>query len=111
MPIGCTSRSFAPSNLACFCVATTVPITRAICMNRLPEIPMVDDADNPGIDGRFHRIERKARFLAANEEHPLADARACRIDRDERAPHGLALGRQRLKDQEFEAREVLVLAR
>src|SRR4030095_13889688 len=31
---GCTSNNFAPSNLRCFCVETTVPITRAICIGR-----------------------------------------------------------------------------
>src|SRR5215510_10195782 len=30
---GCTSNSFAPSNVGCFCVETTVPITRAICID------------------------------------------------------------------------------
>ena len=30
---GCTSSSFAPSNLRCFCVETTVPTTRAICID------------------------------------------------------------------------------
>ena len=29
---GCTSSSFAPSNFRCFCVETTVPMTRAICI-------------------------------------------------------------------------------
>src|SRR3954466_16118132 len=103
MPIGCTSRSLAPSNLACVCVATTVPMTRAICMNELPQIPMIDDADDAGVDGCFHRAERKARFLAANEKPPLADAGASRVDRDERPPQWLALRRQGLKDQQLEA--------
>ena len=47
---------------------------------------MIDDADDAGVDGSFDRIERKARFLAANEEHLFADAGADRVDRDERAP-------------------------
>ena len=51
---------------------------------------MIDDTDDAGIDGGFDGIERKTRFLAANEEHRLADARAGRIDGDERAPHRLA---------------------
>jgi len=35
---GCTSRSFAPSNVRCFCVETTVPMTLAICILRIYEM-------------------------------------------------------------------------
>ncbi len=53
---------------------------------------MIDDADDAGVDRRFHGVERKARFLAANEEHPLAHAGAGRVDGDERAPGGSPSG-------------------
>ena len=36
---GCTSSSFAPSSLRCFCVETTVPTTWAICIVRLTRDP------------------------------------------------------------------------
>ena len=32
---GCTSSSFAPSSFLFFCVATTVPTTRQICMSAI----------------------------------------------------------------------------
>src|SRR5262245_5837685 len=102
-PIGCTSSSLAPPNLACFCVATTVPTTRASCMGAcagpvlsdrpwarpkgraLRYVYLIDDAHDAGVSGHFGRIEGKRRFLAAHEEHRLADAGADRIHRDERS--------------------------
>ena len=82
---------------------TTVPMTRAICMSSL-DVPVVDDADDAGVDRRLDGIERKARFLAADEEHLFADAGAHGVDRDERPAGRLALGRQRLHDEQLEAR-------
>ena len=77
----------------------------------LSEIPTVDDADDAGVDRRLDRIERKARLFAAHEEHFFADAGADRVDRHERASRGLALGRERLHHQQFDADEILVLPR
>ena len=65
----------------------------------------------PASTGGSAGIERKARFLAADEEHFLADAGADRVDRDERPAGRLALRRQRLDDQQRDAGEVLVLPR
>src|SRR3954462_14031022 len=117
---GWTSSSFAPSNLRCFWVATTVPTTRPICItllggslcapSRSSDIPVIDDADDAGIDGRLGGIERKARFLAADEEHFFANAGAHRVDGDERPSNWLPVGRQWLHDQQRDPGEVLVLA-
>src|SRR6185436_1408129 len=109
--IGCTSRSLAPSNFLCFCVETTVPMTLPICIDPLSEIPVIDDADDARVDGRLDGIERKARFLAAHEEHFFADAGADRIDGDEGPAGGLALRRERLEDQQLQAHEVFVFSR
>src|SRR6185312_11787699 len=73
-------------------------------------MPVIDDADDAGVDGGFDGIKGKARFLAAHEEDFLADARADRIDRDQRAAGGLTLRRQRLNDQELQPRQVFVFA-
>src|SRR5438552_8930902 len=116
---GCTSRSFAPSNLGCFCVDTTVPTTRAICITDLGlsraarssfNVPMVHDADDGRVVGRLHRIERKGRFFPSYEEHFFADAGADGIHRDERLPRTFSLWRQRLHDQQLETRQALLLA-
>src|SRR5947207_6242547 len=116
--IGCTSRSFAPSNFMFFCVDTTVPITRPICIC-LPGLkacttfdrPMIHDADDTGVDRRFDGIKREARFLAADEEDVLADAGADGVHGDQRTSGGLSVGCERLKNQELQPHEILVLAR
>src|SRR6185295_3768775 len=104
---GCTSSSLAPSSLRFFCVATTVPTTRAICTLR--QAPVIDDADDGGVGGRLGGIERKRRFAAADEEDVLADAGADRVERDQRAPRRLARCRQRLQHEQLDAVEVRVL--
>jgi len=71
---------------------------------------MIDDADDPGIDRGFGRVERKAGFLTPHEEHLLANAGADRICRDERPAGRLTLGRQRLDDEELDADQSVVLA-
>src|SRR5439155_10142869 len=73
-------------------------------------VPVINDADDTRIDGWLDRIERKARFLAAHEEHLLADAGADGIDGHQRAPGRLSLWRQRLDHQQSDTRQVLVLA-
>src|SRR5262245_19157121 len=92
---GCTSRSFAPSNFWCFCVDTTVPTTRAICMNFarksreeefLSNVPVIDDPDDARVDRWFDGVKRKARLLASDKKHVLADACAHAVDRNERLP-------------------------
>src|SRR3954469_25289474 len=107
---GCTSISLAPSNFLFFCVDTTVPITLAICiLNSLPEVPVIDDADDAGVDRRFGRVERKARFLAADVEHFFADTGADRVDGDEGAAGRLPLGRERLHQQQLDPGELGIL--
>src|SRR5215210_2294671 len=96
---GCTSSSLAPSNLACFWVDTTVPMTLAICI----EIPMVDNADDARVDRRLNRVEGEAGFPAADEEDFFADSGAHRIDRDQRPARVLTFGSQRLENQQLEA--------
>ena len=71
---------------------------------------MIDDADDAGIDRRLDRMEGKAGFLAAHEEHMLAGSGAHRIDGHDRLAHRLAIGRQGLDDEQLDADEVLVLA-
>jgi hypothetical protein len=71
---------------------------------------MIDDTDDPGIDGRLSGIEREAGFLATHEEHLFAYARADRIRRDEGPASRLMLGRQRLDDEELDADQALVFA-
>ena len=72
---------------------------------------MVDDPDNAGVDRGFDRIEGKARFLATDEKHFLADAGADGIDGDERASGWLALGREGLDDEQLNPGQVLVFSR
>src|SRR5438093_2811465 len=77
----------------------------------LPDVPPIDDADDARVDRRLGWIKRKARFLAADEEHLVADARADRIDSDQRTSDRLSIRRQRLHDEQREAGKRLVLAR
>src|SRR3989442_1912267 len=79
--------------------------------SRFLHVPVIDDADDAGVDRRFGGIERKACFLAAHEEHMLADARTDRIHGDQRPPHRLAIGRERLHDEQRDPRQVAVLSR
>jgi hypothetical protein len=72
---------------------------------------MVDDTDDAGVDRRFRRIEREAGLFAPDEEHFFPDARANRVDRDDRAPCGLSLRVERLDEQQRDPDEVLVLSR
>ena len=74
-------------------------------------IPMIDDADDAGINGRFNWIERKARFPTAHEEHFFADTCANRIDRNKRPAGGFPIGRQWLHHEERDTGKVLVLPR
>src|SRR5207253_9096702 len=80
-------------------------------MRRFVNVIVVHDADDARIGWNFGRVERKARLLAANEEHGLADARANRIHRDERPADVRSVGRDRLQHHQLDAREVVVLAR
>ena len=79
-------------------------------ITRLPDIPSIDDADDAGVDRRLGGMERKARFLAADEEHVLADTSADRIHGDERATSRGAGRGQGLNQQQLHAFEVKVLA-
>src|SRR6266545_1635682 len=74
-----------------------------------PEIPVIDNADDAGIHGRFRGIERKACLFAADEKHFFADAGADRIDGDDRPPRRLTIDGERLDDQQLDAGELLVL--
>src|SRR5688500_9958294 len=107
---GCTNSSFAPSSLRFFCVATSVPVTRARIMTRtLPDVPGVDDADDARVCGYLGRIKRKAGLFAADEEHILADAGTHRIGGHDDASDGFARRRHRLHEQERDAVERRVL--
>src|SRR5471030_218801 len=72
---------------------------------------MIDDADDTRVNRRLGGIEREAGFLPAHEKHFLADARADGVHRDDRAAGRLALGCERLDDEQLDADEVLVLPR
>ncbi len=58
----------------------------------LRHVPVVDDADDAGVDRRLAGQKRKRRFAAAHEEHVFAHARADRVGRDERAAGRLPVG-------------------
>ena len=68
---------------------------------------MIDDADDAGVDRGLGGIERKARFLAAHEEHILADAGADRIrPRRSAGRRAARSARERLHQQQLDAGEV-----
>ncbi len=71
---------------------------------------MIDDADDAGVDGGVSRIEGETRLFAADEKHLLADARANGIHGDERPAGRLAIGRQRLHDEQLDPDEGVVLS-
>src|SRR5207247_11222553 len=75
-----------------------------------PQLPVVDDADDAGVDRWLGGMEWKARLFAADEEHFLADAGTDRVHRDERPPRRLTLRGQRLDDEQLDRGEPLVLA-
>src|SRR5215472_1791343 len=115
---GCTSISFAPSSLRFFCVATTVPTTRQICMSdvrwsmsELFGVHPIDDADNRSVGWRLGRIEGKRGFAAAHEEYALANAGADRVQRDERLPHRITRHGERLQHEQFHTDEIRVFDR
>src|SRR5207344_2717353 len=56
-----------------------------------PKVPMIDDADDAGVDRRFLWKVRKARFLAPHEEDVFAGAGANRIDSDQRLSRRLSI--------------------
>src|SRR6187401_1654272 len=97
-------------NLACFCVATTVPTTRAICI-WLRYVYLVNDADDTRIGWHFGRVEGKRGFLASHEEHRLPDTCTDRIHRNERSADGAAVWSERLKHHQLDAMQRFVLAR
>src|SRR5688572_20000545 len=104
---GCTRSNFAPSNCGRLIVATTVPTTRARIMSVLTgvNLRLVDDADDARVRRHFNRVPREAGFLAANEEHGLADTGADRVDRHQRPAHVRAVRRDRLDEQQLDAVE------
>src|SRR6187431_3176167 len=128
-PTGWTSSSFAPVNALCFCVATTVPITRASCnsVSSPPSsvfgpvragpadppstlhVPMIDDSHDACVRGNLSRMKREARFLPSDEEHCLADASADCIHGDQRATGGVAVRIEGLEHQQLDSAQVLVL--
>ena len=74
-------------------------------------VPVIDDADDAGVGRHLGRVERKARFLAAHEEHRLADAGADGVDRHERPPGRQCRRRRSAAGRAASRREVLVLPR
>src|SRR5262249_2777033 len=73
-------------------------------------MPVIDEADDAGIDSRLDRMEREARLLAAHEKHFLADTGTDGIDGHEGPAHGLTRGRNRLQKQQLETDERFVFA-
>jgi hypothetical protein len=71
---------------------------------------MIDDPDDARIDWWFDGVKRKARLLASDEKHVLADACADAIHRDKRLPCRLTRGGQRLDKEQFDPGEILVFA-
>ena len=69
-------------------------------------MPLIDDADDAGIGGRFGRQEGERRLLAADEEDVLADAGADGVDCDQRAAGRRPIGRHRLQDEQLVAGEI-----
>src|SRR5687768_12747188 len=76
--------------------------------NSSTHIIPIDDAHDPGVGGDFDRMKRKARFLAADEEHRLAHAGPHRIDGDERTADRAAVGGNRLQHEQRHARQVRI---
>src|SRR5262245_46954642 len=117
---GCTSSSFAPSNFPCFWVDTTVPTTRAICMNLarnskdaelLSNVPVIDDSNDARVDGRFDGIKRKACFFASHEKDVLAHSGANAVHSNQRLPRRLALRCQRLDEKKLEPAQIFIFSR
>src|SRR5262249_28313350 len=106
---GWTSSSLPASNARCFCVATTVPTTRAICMSVAR--PVIDDAHDPGVGRHLGGMKRKTGFLSAYEEHGLAHTGPDGVDGHDGSPDRRAIGANRLQDEQLHAHQVLVLAR
>jgi hypothetical protein len=74
----------------------------------LPEVPRIDDADDPRVRGHFGRMKRKTGLFSTYEEHVLADAGADRVGRNDDAPDGLTRRRDRLHEQQRHAIEGVV---
>src|SRR5262245_2618101 len=72
---------------------------------------MIDDAYDACVRRNLDGIKRKTRFLTADEKHRFPGASANRIDRDERAADVRSIRRNRLQHQQFDPRQVVVLAR
>src|SRR6186713_1532481 len=89
---GCTRRSFSPSSLRFFFVATTVPTTRPINMASGLEGDVVDDAHDGGVGGDFDGREGIRRLLRLHPENPLARTRAHGVGGDEGLAGGGTVG-------------------
>src|SRR5207244_478548 len=79
---GWMSRSFAPSSFAFFCVATTVPTTRARNTALLLHLDAVDHADDGRVHGRVLEAGGHARGRARHHQHAVAQARVDGVDGD-----------------------------
>ena len=74
---------------ACGC---SPPARRRGRESSLAQCPVVQDADDAGVGGRLRRVERERRFLAAHEEHVLADAGSDAVHGHQRPADRLAVG-------------------
>src|SRR5262245_25050543 len=72
---------------------------------------MIDDPHDTRVGWNLGRVKREARFLAADEEHRFSDTRADCVDGDERAAGVRSIRSDRLQHQQFDPRQVVVLAR
>src|SRR5262249_34284973 len=107
---GCTIRSLMPANASSLCVATTSPITRAVCMS-LADVDRVADADDGCVDGAVFHAGRQPRGTSADDEHGLADAGVDRVDRDEIPPVGLPPRIDRTNDEQLVADQARIFSR
>jgi hypothetical protein len=77
----------------------------------LRHVPVVDNANDAGVDRRFTGQERKGRFSAPHKKDVLAHARAHCVGRDDGAAGRFPVGRDGLQDEEFVAVKIHVFHR
>src|SRR6476469_2140477 len=98
-----TIRNLRPSRASFFTVATTVPITRAICILhvRCGELDLVDHADDRCVYGTVLVALRQTGRGASNDDHLFMKARADGIDSNDIAALIGAVKVDRLHDKQL----------
>ena len=99
----CTIRNLRPWSVSFLTVATTVPMTRAICIYEVGnrEIDLVDDADDRRVDRAILIALGQAGGRAADDDHLFVKAGADRVDRDNIAALVSAVEVDRLDDEQL----------